>query len=113
MPARKKTMPDVMGEVLGEAASGQAALPVGQQDVVTLKQPGVKVTFYVSPEVQARLDMARVRIRGMLTPGERGAVTLSSIVEAALSLALDDLENLGAVSRLAVKMTSTRDSEGT
>lgn len=75
------------------------ATPQGQEGETAERQP-VKTTLYIAPELMARLDLAQVTLKGI--PGiKRRDVTMSGVIAAALDLALADLEQNGAASRLA------------
>ena len=103
MGPRKRT-PDVMGEVLAGAEpaakpTDQAQKPARQQAVKPAKP--IKATYYLSAAVIDRLEAARLRLRQMVGPGERGQVSKSLIVEAALEIATGELEAKGEKSQLA------------
>ena len=114
MPAKKRApMPDIMGEVL-RPASQQGAMPAQHQDSLPVRQHDskpVKATFYLAPALVARLDAARLHLRGMAAPQERAGVSLSAIVGAALRRALQDLEDNGPASQLAAMLLSQDDSK--
>lgn len=114
MPAKKRApMPDIMGEVL-KPASQQGAMTVKQQDSIPVSQHDskpVKATFYLTPDLVARLDAARLHLRGMASVEERAGVTLSAIVGAALEMALQDLEDRGPASQLAAMLLRQHDSK--
>jgi hypothetical protein len=80
----------------------QGALPVGQQDAMTVSRPDVKPvkgTFYLAPVTFEALGEARVKLRALAAQEDR-----SAIVDAALALALEDLEHNGAASQLAMRL---------
>ena len=122
MPAKKRApMPDIMGEVL-KSVSQQGAMPAQQQDGLPLRQHDsipvsqhdskpVKATFYLPPDLVTMLDAARLHLRGMASPQERAAVTLSAIVGAALRRVLQDLEDNGPESQLAAMLLSQHDGK--
>jgi hypothetical protein len=59
-----------------------------------------KMTLYLNPELMARLDRAQLALRAI--PGvKRGEITKSAIIGAALTLALQELEDSGEASQLA------------
>jgi lipopolysaccharide biosynthesis regulator YciM len=64
----------------------------------------VKATFYLDPTVLERLEEAWHRLRKLTKGAERGKVSKSLIVEVALELALQDLEEQGEASHFASKM---------
>jgi hypothetical protein len=58
------------------------------------------MTLYLNPELMARLDRAQLALRAI--PGvKRGEITKSAIIGAALTLALQELEDSGEASQLA------------
>lgn len=62
-----------------------------------------KATHYLSEDAAARLDAAQARLRGV----EKGRVTKSGLVEAALELALDAFEAEGEKSPLCRRLGRT------
>jgi hypothetical protein len=79
-------------------------MPAKQQDA----KP-VKVTFYLDPGVVAELDAARATLRTIT--GGRSGVTYSAIAQAALRLALDDLQERGPACQLASLLAKRHDSK--
>lgn len=61
----------------------------------------IKATYYLSPETLDSLDEARLRLRKMAGRAKRGQVSSSLIVEMALQMALEELEDKGEESQLA------------
>jgi hypothetical protein len=55
-------------------------------------RPSVKATFYLTREVLFSLEEARLKLREMARPEGRAKITKSLIVEAAIQLALEELE---------------------
>ena len=109
--ARKRAAinPDLFAKTETQQAPPQDALPLRRYDSMTVSQQAikpVKATFYLAPELVARLATARLRLRGMANQEERTGITLSAIVGAALELALRDLEENGPSSRLASMLVS-------
>jgi len=88
-----------------------------RQDVTTSQgqegelsgQPNVKTTLYLPPAIMARLELAQVTLRGMAGI-KRGDVTMSGVIAAALDIALGDLEQNGAASRLAALLSGKHDA---
>jgi len=60
-----------------------------------------KATYYLSEEVLSELEEGWFRLRQMAGQGEKGSVSKSAIVEAALRDALEDLKAEGEGSTLA------------
>jgi hypothetical protein len=90
---------DVLSDVLGAGAGAQPATskPAKQHDSKTAERRDskpVKATYYLSRDVLNALDSAQLQLRQQAGAGRRGDVSKSAIVEAALRLALDDLERL-------------------
>jgi hypothetical protein len=113
--ATRKPTPDILGDLLGEPSVGQhTGVPVYQSTVVPENSPTrapadapverVKATFYLDPTVLERLEEAWHRLRKLTKGTERGKVSKSLIVEVALDLALQDLQEQGEASYLASKM---------
>jgi hypothetical protein len=130
---RKKT-PNVLGDLMGEepeerqqsgkpanqqdskASSRQAVRPAKRQAVKTLRQrlaseDKVKVTLYLSPETAYALDGAKLELRRLVKPDNLKDVTKSSITEAAIVLALQDLEAKGNKSALATELAKAVNRE--
>jgi hypothetical protein len=74
-----------------------ASKPVKKSD----SRPSVKASFYLTREVLASLEEARLKLRDMARPEGRAKITKSLIVEASIQLAIEELEALGAKSPLA------------
>ena len=64
-------------------------------------RPSVKATFYLTREVLASLEEARLKLRDLARPGGKAKITKSLIVEVAIHLAIEDLEASGEKSPLA------------
>lgn len=74
-----------------------------RQTVEPSSRQNVKTTTYLSQEIADRLDMAQIRLRRLT--GKRGHdLSRSAIIEAALTLALDELESAENESKLALLM---------
>jgi hypothetical protein len=129
----RKTTPDVLGNLLGEdeettksqddmTANQQTSKTVNRQDSKPSKQQAgkpskqfsamlaseekKKSTLYFAPETVYALDEAKLQLRRMLEPDNLKAISKSSIAEAALLLALQDLAKKGedsAIARLLAK----------
>jgi hypothetical protein len=115
MAPRKKT-PDVMGELLvGHARAApqpQAIPPVKQQTSLPVDQQDgekVKATYYLSPHTLDALEAAKLQLRRLARRKKR-AISSSAIVDAALKMALADLEAGGADSALASMLTNQQNS---
>jgi len=113
--ATRKPTPDILGDLVGEPSAGHhTGTPVHQSTGVPENSPSrapvhapaerVKATFYLDPAVLERLDDAWHRLRKGAKGADRGKVSKSLIVEVALEVALQDLEDQGAASSLARKM---------
>jgi hypothetical protein len=113
--ATRKPTPDILGDLLGEPSTAQHTGPPVNQSTSTPGSPHtripvdhtverVKATFYLHPEVLERLEDAWHRLRKLANGPERGKVSKSLIVEVALDLALQDLEEQGEASPLARKL---------
>ena len=114
MDNRKQT-PDVLGQLMGgdpeerqqsgKASKRQNAKPSNQQSGKTLRQRlategKTKATLYLSPETAYELELAKLELRRLVKPDNLKDVTKSSIAEAALILALQDLEAQGEESAI-------------
>lgn len=64
-------------------------------------RPSVKATFYLTREVLASLEEARLKLREMARPEGQAKITKSLIVEVAIQLAIEALETSGEKSPLA------------
>ena len=64
-------------------------------------RPSVKATFYLTREVRASLEEARLKLREMPRPEGKAKITKSLIVEVAIQLAIEALETSGEKSPLA------------
>ena len=81
----------------------QDVKPSQPQEGETAEPQNVKTTLYLSPAMMTRLALAQVTLKGI--PGiKRGDVSMTSVIAAALELALADLEQNGAASRLATML---------
>ena len=110
MPKRKETPPDIMASLLsGKKEEPEpepkptateprkpepAALETGEPETV-------KVTVYLSEDTAYGLDDAKASLRRLLKPERKHSVTKSLIVEAALSIALQELLEKQGESSLA------------
>lgn len=104
----------------GKPASQQASIPVSQytstparQRILELKRymehDKAKATFYLAPDTLEDLEEAWMRLRrmvGKLEAEQKSKVSKSLIVEAALQIVLEELEQEAMDSRLAKKLTS-------
>jgi hypothetical protein len=81
-----------------EASSHQTAAPAPQQDDKPAK---AKLTHYVNEEAAAAVDKAHYLLRLMVPVKERGSISKSDIVEAALLAMIADLGANGAESEVA------------
>ena len=64
-------------------------------------RPSIKATFYLSREVLFSLEQARLKLIEFARPEGRAKITKSLIVEAAIQLAIEELEASGEESPLA------------
>ena len=104
--SKRKKSPNMMDSFLGGnkvPASSSPATNKGRPPSEVVK---VKNTYHLSLEVSEQLEMAKSTLRGMVDVSKRGAVSKSLIIEAALLLALDELEQEGGSSRIAKKLDS-------
>ena len=72
--------------------------PVKKSD----SRPSVKASFYLTREVLASLEEARLKLREMARPEGKAKITKSLIVEVAIQLAIEELETSGRKARLPV-----------
>lgn len=112
MAQRKKT-PDIMGELLGGQEEDQrpeeAGTPERQPASVPAKPSSdekTKATYYLSESTVDALEEAWLKLRRMADSDARKQISKSLIVDAALQIALVDLEENGEVSRLASVLVS-------
>jgi len=92
-PARKPEPPRARRPTPAAPAVPRAAAPRAKR----------KATHYLSEDAAARLDAAQARLRA----AEKGRVTKSGLVEAALELALDAFEAEGEQSPLCRRLGRT------
>lgn len=75
-----------------------------RQAVKPSSRQNIKTTTYLSQEIADRLDLAQIKLRKLT--GKRGHdVSRSAIIEAALTVALDDLDTYEDGSRLVNLMS--------
>lgn len=115
MADRKKT-PSVLDELLGGAPAPDAqdtSIPVSQYTSKPARQPASKTateekpkaTYYLSPAAIEALDEAWLTLRKMARPQDRAQVSKSWIVERAILLAVEELQESGDRSRLAIQIS--------
>jgi len=120
---KRKETPDVMDELFGgqepaqeepkkRPAKQQTSKPASQYTnrlKAYMEQDKAKATYYLSPETMAELEEAWLRLRKAVASSvgqeQRGQVSKSLLVEAALQIVLEELEQEGMDSRLAKKIT--------
>jgi hypothetical protein len=76
-------------------------IPTSKPVIKPASRPSVKATFYLTREVLASLEEARLKLREMARRGGRAKITKSLIVEVAIQLAIEELEASGEKSPLA------------
>ena len=76
-------------------------IPASKPGKKTGGRPSVKATFYLTREVLASLEEARLKLREMARPEGKAKITKSLIVEVAIQLAIEELETSGEKSPLA------------
>jgi hypothetical protein len=84
----------------GTAVEGKTATAPAERDTDTKR----KATYYLSEDVLSELEEGWFRLRQMAGQGEKGSVSKSAIVEAALRDALDELTSEGRESDIARKI---------
>lgn len=97
-PDRKKTV----------QAPPRPKAPTALRDVAPRKTPKRKVTHYVEEATRDRLDRTKDALAALAAGQTGGRITKSGLVEAALSLALDEFEASGPDSPLAKHLRTTR-----
>ncbi len=110
--AKRRETGDLMADLLGgpEQSSGktesqQIRKTSNQQDGETAETERVKVTVYIREETGFALEQAKLILRQKLKPENLNSISKSAIVEAALAMALGDLEENGTESQLARKLS--------
>ncbi len=107
----RKPTPNILDKVIdGEQTT---SIPSQHNTSKTAKQHNgkmasadkVKGTFYLSAAVMEQLDDAWLSLRKQAQ--QRSQVSKSAIVEAALQIALDDIQKRGAESQVADKLLNT------
>jgi len=94
MSKRDKT-PDLMGDILSGKTQPEAKRPEPEED------PKIKATHYLRESTLFRLEQALTHLR--METGNRG-LHRYDIVEQALRIVLDDLEQNGAESALTRRL---------
>lgn len=84
----------------GTAVEGKTATAAAERDTDTKR----KATYYLSEDVLSELEEGWFRLRQMAGQGEKGRVSKSAIVEAALRDALNQLASEGGESDIARKI---------
>lgn len=104
MAASRKKTPDILGAVL-DKKKPKDSIPVKQKDIkperqLTIKSDNkVKATYYLSQDAVTALEDAQYQLR-KLAGESRSRISKSFIVEAALQMALEEVESQGKKSRL-------------
>jgi hypothetical protein len=126
MPDRKQT-PDILGDLLGghkdedsKPSSQDTSKTVRQHTGKTSSQPTGKTasseaateekrkaTYYLSPEAIDALEEAWLSLRRMATTETRNSVSKSAIVDAAILLAVQDLQDKEDESELAAWLSGS------
>lgn len=116
----RKQTPDVLGSLLeegsetpeskdvkaskqqnGKASKQQNAKLLEQFDDILSADEKTRSTLYFASETTYALEEAKLRLRKMLKPENLKSISKSSIAEAALLLALQDLDERGENSDIA------------
>lgn len=114
MDKRKET-PDILGDLLGgesprpsqEPAKKQDSKPAMAGDGQRAEEPEseqgekIKATYYLTLETLDRLEDGWLTLRRMADREQRTSISKSQIIETALQIALDGLEQQGPESELA------------
>lgn len=100
IPVRQYTSKPVRHPA-GKPARQSTSKPVGQPASKTATEEKPKATYYLSPEAIESLDEAWLTLRKMARPRDRAHISKSWIVEQAILLAVEELRESGAESRLA------------
>jgi hypothetical protein len=111
--AKRQETSDLMADLLGgpgrpaaETASRQNRKTAKQQNakIGEEEQERVKLTVYIPENTAYALEKAKLTLRQTLKPASMNDISKSTIVEAALSLALADLDEKGSESLIAQKL---------
>lgn len=94
---RKRT-PDILGDVLSEP---EAPADGRKAKLEPVKPPKTKATYYLEPDIIAALDAGWLALRSLADDDARTRVSKSAIVDAALRIALAELQEKGEGSQLA------------
>ena len=107
--ARKETPSDLMGSLLsGKKASKPAEQQASKAEEPAPRpaeeEPKIKRTFYLSKAGLAALEDLQYQLRRLASLEERGQISYSSIVEAAILQSLEELEAQGSASPMAGRL---------
>ncbi len=101
----RKETPDLMDDLLsGKKTARQYDSKTVQRQHDSMTVEKKQATLYFSQETTEALERARYQLRQLAQPERRSGITKSSIVEKAFLLAFEDLEELGAESRIAQRL---------
>ena len=103
---KRKETPDILRDLLGEEPSNLPQKPAKKQDAKPAKQQPeqeekVKATYYLTLDMLDRLENAWLTLRRMADRKQRTSISKSQIIEIALQIALEGLEQSGSESELA------------
>lgn len=104
----RKDTPNLMGDLL---TGKKASKPAEQQDsqpeepaTRPAEEIKLKRTFYLSQAGTNALEELQYHLRRLASLEDRGQISYSAIVEAALLQALEELEQQGQASRIASRL---------
>lgn len=104
----RKDTPNLMGDLL---SGKKASKPAEQQDsqpeepaARPAEELKLKRTFYLSQAGTNALEELQYQLRRLASLEDRGQVSYSLIVERAILLALEDLQEQGQASRIASRL---------
>ena len=103
----RRDTPNLMGDLL---SGKKASKPVEQQDsqpeepATRPAEEKLKRTFYLSQAGTNALEELQYHLRRLASQEDRGQISYSLIVEKAILLALEDLDENGQASRIASRL---------
>lgn len=112
---KRKETPDILGDLLGgqptelpqEPAKKQDSKPAMASDGQQAEEPEseqaekIKATYYLTLETLDRLEDGWLTLRRLADREQRTSISKSQIIETALQIALEGLEQQGPQSELA------------
>ena len=110
MMNQRKSTPSLMEDLLSGRRRRQEGQSGGQPDVEPIRdevgsgEEKKKATFYILEDVLHNLDEMQLQLRRLADSSQRGQISKSAIVEAALQIAMEELAQHPEESALAQRL---------